>query len=336
MNVLIDMPIYEPALAELNATPGIAVQIVHNPAERVRPLPPELIRDCKVFFCTHPPENFHDMRALKFIQISSAGYSQLVGKGVNERRIRASNARGVFDVPIAEWNIAMMINLARDTRGLIHNQDAERWDRSSMHQHEIRGSTVGVWGYGGIGRETARLAKALGMRVHVLTRNGIHFREHIYCVRGTGDPEGNLPDRIFPSGEKEEFLRDLDFLVLAMPHTAATTRIIGEKELGHMKQSAFLLNPARGPLVDEQALIEALRNRRIAGAALDTHHHYPMPAGHPLWQMPNVIMTPHIAGSSLGPRFLERVWDIFVRNVERFIRNEPLLNELSAAELNGE
>lgn len=336
IDILVDMRVHAPALDVLKDIPGVAVRLVESPEERARPLPPELIRHCDVLFCTFPPENLHEMTALKFIQISSAGYTQLLCRGLNERNIRASNALGVFDVPIAEWNVAMMINLARDVRGMMHNQDDERWDRSARYQHEIRGSIAGIWGYGGIGRETARLAKALGIEVHVLTRTGVRPRKDVYCVPGSGDPEGILPNRVFRPDETEEFLRGLDFLILAMPQTGATTGIVGEKELRWLKPTAFLLNPARGPLVNEEALVDALRSKRIAGAALDTHHHYPMPAGHPLWHMPNVIMTPHISGSSLSPRFLERVWDIFVQNIRRLTRNESLLNELSASELDGQ
>jgi phosphoglycerate dehydrogenase-like enzyme len=335
LNILIDMRIHEPALEELMAIPGVSVQLVDAPEERSRPLPQELIRECDVLFCTFPPENLHEMAALKFIQISSAGYTQLIGKGLNKRDIRACNALGVFDVPIAEWNVAMMVNLARNMRGMMHNQDAECWDRSARYQREIRGCVVGIWGYGGIGRETARLAKALGMQVHVLTRSGVGSRKNVYCVPGTGDPEGILPDKVFRNEEKEQFLQGLDFLVLAMPQTSANTGIVGEAELRLLKETAFLLNPARGSLVNEQALIDALQNLDIAGAALDTHYHYPMPAGHPLWQMRNAIMTPHISGSSLSPRFLERVWEIFVQNARRLVRGEPLLNELPPAELDG-
>lgn len=334
MNILIDMRVHEPALEEVKTIPGVTVRLV-EPEERSRLLPAELIRDCDALFCTFPPENLADIVGLKFIQISSAGYTQLAGKGLNERGIRASNALGVFDVPIAEWNVAMMINLARDMRGMMHNQDVERWDRSAKYQSEIRGSTIGIWGYGGIGRETARLAKALGMRVHVLTRTGVAPRKNVYCVRGTGDPEGILPDKVFLLQDKEEFLEGLDFLVLAIPQTSANTGLIGAAELRRLKKTAFLLNPARGPLIEEHALIEAMRNRSFAGAALDTHFYYPMPGGHPFWQMSNVIMTPHISGSSLAPHFLERIWDIFVQNVRRLSRGEPLLNELSANALSG-
>jgi phosphoglycerate dehydrogenase-like enzyme len=335
MNILIDMPVYAPALKKLKDMPGVNVKIVDQPEERVRPLSRELIADCDALFCTFPPENHRDMEQLKFIQISSAGYTQVIGKGFDERNVKACNALGVFDVPIGEWNVAMMINLARDMRGMMHNQDASVWDRSARFQHEIRGSVVGIWGYGGIGRETARLVKALGMRVHVLSRSGVKPRTDIYSVAGTGDPEGVLPDKVFLMEEKEAFLKGLDFLIIAMPQTDTNAGTVGEVELKMLKPTAYLLNPARGPLIKEQALIKALEQNWIAGAALDTHYYYPMPADHPLWKMPNVILTPHISGSSLSPKFLERVWDIFVQNIERLHNGQNLLNELTPASLKG-
>jgi phosphoglycerate dehydrogenase-like enzyme len=241
----------------------------------------------------------------------------------------------VFDVPVAEWNIAMIINLLRDLRGMIRNQDQGVWDRDNRFQRELRGLNVGCWGYGGIGRETARLAKALGMRVHVLTRNGVKPRIDAYRVPGTGDPEGTLPDRVFCMEQQEEFLHGLDFLILAMPLTKATEGLVRERELRALRPTAFVLNPARGPLINEPALIRALREGWIAGAALDTHFQYPMPPEHPLWRMPNVIMTPHISGSSGSPFYLQRIWDIFVQNIERLQRQEPLLNELTPEQLAG-
>ena len=329
------MPVYAPALKKLREIPGVNVKIVDPPEERVRPLAKDLIADADALFCTFPPENHGEMEQLKFIQISSAGYKQLIGQGFSERGVKASNALGVFDVPIAEWNVAMMINLARDMRGMMHNQDAAVWDRSARFQHEIRGSVVGIWGYGGIGRETARQVKALGMQVHVLSRGGVKPRADIYSVAGTGDPEVTLPDKVFLMNEKEAFVKGLDFLIIAMPQTDNNAGIVGEAELKLLKPSAYVLNPARGPLIEEQALIKALQENWIAGAALDTHYYYPMPTDHPLWKMPNVIMTPHISGSSLSPKFLERVWDIFVQNIERISSGQPLLNELTPADLKG-
>ena len=335
MNIVVDMPVYAPMLHVLQQMQGVNVRLV-EPEERSRPLPPELIAGCEVLFCSFPPENHELMLKLRMIQVSSAGYRQLTGQKFEERAIKACNALGVFDVPIAEWNIAMMISLLRDLRGLIRNQESGTWDRSARFQKEIRGSVAGIWGYGGIGRETARLAKALGMKVHVMTRNGITIRQNTYCLPGTGDPEGVLPDKVFLKDDKEAFLQGLDFLIMAMPQTASTEGMIGEQELRMLKQHAFLLNPARGPLIKEQALLKALNEGWIAGAALDTHYHYPMPPGHPLWHMPNVIMTPHISGSSAGTHFTERVWDIFVQNVQRLQDGAPLLNELTREQLRGE
>lgn len=333
MNILIDMPLFEPKLNELNAIRGVKVKLVEPPEEHLRPLPPALIRDCDVLFCTFPPENHREMTRLKLIQISSSGYKQLIGQGFGKRGIRTCNALGVFDIPIAEWNIAMMINLARDMRRILHNQDDRIWDRSARFQHEIRGSVVGIWGYGGIGRETARLAKAMGLKVHVLSRKGIKPRQNVYCVEGTGDPLGVLPDKVFLIEEKEAFLRSLDYLIIAMPQTDSNEGIMDKEAFAALKPTAFVLNPARGPLIEERALLDALRNGQIAGAALDTHYYYPMPEEHPLWQMRNVMLTPHISGSSASPRFLERVWDIFVHNVKRLVSEKELLNELSKEDI---
>ncbi|MEO5803227.1 MAG: D-2-hydroxyacid dehydrogenase [Verrucomicrobiota bacterium] len=335
MKIVIDVVAHAPTLAALQKRADCQIELINPPEERSRELDSEHIRNADILFCTLPPTNHAMMRNLKWIQIASVGYTQLFGLDLPARGVRATNARGCFDVPIAEWNIAMMVNLVRDFRQMIRNQDAAVWDRSATFQRELRGATVGIWGYGGIGRETARLAHQMGLRVHVLARNDVEPIRNTYTVPGTGDSEGALPDRVFKSGEELEFLRDLDFLILALPLTKATEGLIGERELKALPRHAFVLNPARGPIIQQEALLRALREKWIAGAALDTHYQYPMPPDHPLWKFSNVIFTPHISGSSLSPNFKQRLWDIFLTNVERFAHGEPLLNELTAAQLNG-
>ena len=335
MKIVIDVAPHESALAALKQRGDFQIELIQPPEERARELDTEVIYDADIFFCSLPPTNHAVMKQLTWMQIASVGYSQLFNLDLPARGVRATNAGGCFDVPIAEWNVSMMINLARDLRQMIRNQEAAVWDRSAIFQNEIRGMTVGLWGYGGIGRETARLAKQLGLRVHVLTRNGVGPRNNIYAVPGTGDPAGILPDRVFCAGEEMDFLRDLDFLIVAMPLTKATEGLIGERELRALPRRAWILNPARGPIIQQEALLNALRENRIAGAALDTHYQYPMPPEHPLWKFPNVIFTPHISGSSLSPKFKERLWEIFSMNVERFSRGKPLLNELTPAQLAG-
>jgi phosphoglycerate dehydrogenase-like enzyme len=229
----------------------------------------------------------------------------------------------------------MMVNLARDVPGMLRNQQGRVWDPAARFQGELRGATVGIYGYGGIGRETARLAKALGLTVWVLTRGGVKPRGRTYAVAGTGDAEGRLPDRVFLPGDEAAFFAGLDYLVMAMPITPETRGIVGARELAALPRTAAILNPARGPLIDEQALVSVLREGRIRGAALDTHYHYPLPPEHPLWGMENVILTPHISGSSENPHFLLRIWEIFSANLDRFLAGEPLLNEVAASEFGG-
>lgn len=304
--------------------------------ENPEPIPAEKLRGKHILFCHAPPRNFHELDDLRFIQLSTVGYSQLYGLSWPEKGVLVANARGVYDVAIAEWCISMMINLARDLPGMFRNQSRRVWDRDARFQQEIRGTTLGIYGYGGIGRETARLAKALGVRVWVLARGPLKRREGIHRLPGTGDPEAVLADRVFSLEAKYEFFSGLDYLLLAMPHTPKTGSIIGARELAALPRTASVLNPARGPLIEEEALVEALRSRRIRGAALDTHYQYPLPSDHPLWSLDNVILTPHISGASGNRAFLPRIWELFSENVRRFLAGEDLINAVAPAELLGE
>jgi phosphoglycerate dehydrogenase-like enzyme len=330
-NVLIDAVLPSECLDRLRALPQVSVRTL-TPELKARPLPAEMLRDTHILLCKLPPENFDDLRQLKLMQLSTVGYEHLRHLGLGERPICVCNARGVFDTAIAEWNLAMMINLTRNLQQMIRNQERSHWEKTPVFQQEIRGKTLGLWGYGGIGRDTARLAKAFGLTVHVMTRSGIKKRENTYVQPGSGDPEGVFPDRVFTLGQHEAFLRDLDFLILALPHTQQSTGLIGERELRLLPSRAFILNPARGPIVQEPALLQALREGWIAGGAFDTHFVYPLPPEHPLWQFPNVILTPHVSGADHSALFPSRIGELFCANVERFLAGETLLNELTPAE----
>ncbi|MDP1591253.1 MAG: D-2-hydroxyacid dehydrogenase [Prosthecobacter sp.] len=333
MNIFIDTPIYEPGLARLKALHGVNESIADHIADERVVRPADQLRDVDALFCADVPENLSDMKALTWVQITSSGFEHLIPLDLPARGIRASNARGVFDAPIAEWCFAMMVNLARDLPQMYRNQQAGHWDRGAAFQSEIRGRTAGFWGYGGLARETARLAKCAGLRVHVLARNGVGPQQDLYRVPGTGDPDGVLPDEVFGTERKDAFLSGLDFLIIALPLNDSTRGLVTAEDLRKLPERALLLNPARGPIIQEEALLQALNEDWIAGAALDTHYHYPMPPDHPLWRMPNVIMTPHISGSTKSTCFPERVWDLFVQNVERMLRGDAPLNELPAEAL---
>ena len=329
--VLLSVTVDEAAIRRLEALPAVAVRVV-KPDGRDWVVSDDLARGAEVLLCKYPPRNLADLADLKVLQLSTVGYEHLRHLGLADRPLRVCNARGVFDTAIAEWNLAMMVNLARDLRAMVRNQEQGRWDRDPRFQQEVRGRVVGLWGYGGIARETARLAKAFGLTVHALTRAGVRPRRDAYTPPGAGDPEGVLPDHVFVAGQEREFLSGLDFLVLALPHTRQSGGLIGEEQLRALPRTAFLLNPARGPIVQEAALLRALAEGWIAGAALDTHFAYPLPPEHPLWRAPNVILTPHVAGGDHSRAFPARMGDLIVQNVRRYREGGPLLNELTARE----
>jgi phosphoglycerate dehydrogenase-like enzyme len=312
--------------------PGSTVRVTDPAPEQVR-WPIDLICDASVLLCEIPPANLEEMCSLEWIQLASAGYEQLRGLPLLARGVRVSNASGANDVPIAEWCITMMVMFERDMRRLLDNQRAHIWDRDARFQSELRGRRVGIIGYGNIGREVGRVCRCLGLEVWAMDRAPIGPRPDRYALPGTGDPEGVLPHQKFVTDQMADFLPHVDYLILTMPLTQATRGLIGERELRMLRPTAVLLNPARGPLVQEAALLAALREGWVAGAALDTHYQYPLPAEHPLWGMSNVILTPHISGSSAGREFLPRVWGLFAENLARYLAGKPLLNELSAAEL---
>ncbi len=210
----------EPTIRRLESLSGVKVRLL-TPNDSKWDAPDDAVRGTDILLCKLPPRNLDALTDLKMIQLTTVGYEHLRHLGFAERPVRVCNARGLFDTAIAEWNLAMMINLTRDLRGMIRNQEQAKWEKDARFQQEIRGKVVGLWGYGGIGRETARLAKAFGMTVHVLTRSGVGPRGNNYALPGSGDPDGVLPDRVFTAGKEADFLSGLDFLVLALPHTKA-------------------------------------------------------------------------------------------------------------------
>ncbi|MAE64279.1 MAG: hypothetical protein CMJ18_08385 [Phycisphaeraceae bacterium] len=338
LTLLISLLTRDPLLEQLQvAAPNAEIRLADHLEAPDCTLPAELMKGCDAVLAEFLPTNIDDFDELKWIQLSSAGYTQVLDLPILDRGIRVTNGRGNFDIGIAEWNVMMMLMTNRHVPEMMEHQRQETWDRSARFQVEMRGMTVGLYGYGGIGRATARLCRTMGLQVWALTRDGtVGRRDLVYCVEGSGDPEGVMCDRVFGPSQEDAFLEGLDFLVLAVPITPATTGIIGEKQLRRLKPSAVLINPARAGLVIFDDFERCMREGWIRAAAFDVHYAYPPPDDYPLWSVPNTIVTPHISGTTLSPCFLERVYDIFSRNVTRWIDGAPLLNELTPAQLRGE
>jgi phosphoglycerate dehydrogenase-like enzyme len=208
-------------------------------------------------------------------------------------------------------------------------QDSGAWPKNRWETFlsaEMRGKALGVVGYGSIGREAARIAKhGFAMRVLAMTRNGGTLRENRgYIVPGVGDPEGKLPDAWFAREQLHELLAQSDFVLIALPLTGETRDLIGEAELRAMKPTAFIVNIARGGIINEPALIRALKENWIAGAGLDVFGKEPLPTESGLWKLQNALIAPHI--SSATPHYDDRATDLFCENLRRYLQGQELLN----------
>lgn len=246
-------------------------------------------------------------RRLRWIQITSAGVDHLLEAGAALRHLVVTNARGIHAELMADYVVGVVVMLQWGFSRLLRHQQARAWQPQSTEP--LAGKRLGVVGVGAIGAEIARRGAALGMTV-------LGMRREPRPVAGV--------TRMFGPGELPAMLAECDFVVLVVPATPATARLIGEPELRRMRRTAYLVNIARGSVVDEAALVRALEERWIAGAALDVFETEPLPPPSPLWGMDNVIVTPHIAGEP--DEYQRRVMTVFAENIRRWRAGRPLVN----------
>jgi phosphoglycerate dehydrogenase-like enzyme len=255
-------------------------------------------------------------RRLRWIHVSAAGVGSLLFPALVESAVTLTNGRGLHAVSMAEHALGMMLAVARKLDHARDRQRERRWEQVGLWTAEppfrqLDGATLGLVGLGAVGSALAGRALALGMRV-------VAVRPHPVPASGADAVEQ------WPLERLPEMLEIADWVVLAAPHTAATRGLIGREQLARMKPGAVLVNLGRGALVDEDALVEALRAGRLGGAALDVVSREPLSPGSPLWALPNVLLTPHVSG--LGPRYWERAVEQFAANLERFLDGRPLFN----------
>lgn len=244
---------------------------------------------------------------LSWLQLSSAGADAYVRTVREDVVITAAN--GVYGVPTSEHALAMMLAMVRRLPSSVRAAERKEWERS-LEYDELYGRTCGVLGLGDIGSAIARRAKAFGMRVTALRRRPGNPPEYV--------------DKIYGRDSLLEMLAGCDHLVNALPDTPATHHLIDAIALARMKPTAYLCNVGRGATIDETALAGALQDGRLAGAALDVFETEPLPEESPLWELSNVLITPHRGGSS--PREDERVAELFLENLARSARGDELLN----------
>jgi phosphoglycerate dehydrogenase-like enzyme len=252
---------------------------------------------------------------LKWIQLTSAGADRLLNSGFVEQGITVTTVSGLHATPIGEFIIGAILQWAKGAPRTVRAQLKHEWVRFAPT--ELHGKTLGVIGIGHIGAEAARLAKAFGCRVIATRRSATATESTEYC------------DEIMPASELPRLLAESDYAVVCVPLTNETRGLIGERELRMMKPTACIVNIARGPVIVEDALIRALREGVIAGAALDVFEKEPLPPDSPLWDMENVILTPHISGGT--EIYNKRATEIFADNLRLYLAGESLRNVVDPA-----
>jgi phosphoglycerate dehydrogenase-like enzyme len=252
----------------------------------------------------------------RWLQLTSAGADRLIDSDlVRSPTVTVTTASGIHATPISEYVIGAMITFAKSFQRSFRAQQERTW--RPYWPRELEDATVGILGLGAIGGRVAELARALGMRVLAVRRSAER--------RATGTEAGHPSvDELLPLSDLPYVLAESDYVVLAVPLTEESRHMIGAEELRAMKPTAVIVNIARGPVIDQDALIAALKSGEIAGAALDVTDPEPLPPESELWGMENVMITPHISGGT--PRYMERAIDLFCDNLGKYLAGEPLRN----------
>jgi phosphoglycerate dehydrogenase-like enzyme len=307
----------EPQLAMLEQLPpntGIAVGNSLEAFERAAPdanviynwsLSGALMRDV-----------FRMCPRVQWVHTRSAGLDNILFQELVESPVPLTNGTGVFSPSLGEFALAAILYFAKDLRRMVRSQEAGVWEQFDIT--EIGGQTVGIVGYGDIGRAVATRVKAMGMRVLAVKRSG----PLLYNV----DP---LVARIYKPDDLTEMLPLCDYVVVAAPLTPETRGMIGDAAFAAMKRDAVVINVGRGPVIDEGAMVRALSEGRIKGAALDVFDVEPLPAGHPFYCLKNVLLSPHCADHT--PDWMDRAMQFFIEQFERFRKGEPLMNVVDKA-----
>lgn len=242
---------------------------------------------------------------VRWIHTLAAGVDFLPFDLLRRTDVVVTNSRHLYADALGEFAIAAMLWFAKDLRRMVRNQDRQRWEPYTVER--LEGRTVGIIGYGGVGEAAGRRAAALGMRVLPIRR-----RQEL------GEPT------------IDEVIAQSDYVLLSTPLTPGTFRLLSRERIAAMKPTAVLINLGRGATVDEEALVDALRSRRIRGAALDVFEVEPLPPGHPIWELDNVLISPHTADHTDDAHF--RAMQFFIENLRRFRAGESLVNVVDKIE----
>jgi phosphoglycerate dehydrogenase-like enzyme len=299
-----------PYLAHLSRMPQNLRMVVTDDLEQLKTIVPQA--DAILYASTSPVlvQTLPLAERVRWIHVLWTGVDGVLTPEMLKHPAILTNGRGVFSGPLADWVVAVMLFFAFEFGRVIRQQEQRVWE--PFISNTLEGRTLGIVGYGSIGSAVAARAHPFGMKIAALRRRPELFQGDLLVDQGYG------PNQL------KELITASDYLLVVTPLTAATRGMIGEREIALMKTDGVLINIGRGPVIDEGALVRALETHRIRGAALDVFQTEPLPPDHPLWRMPNVLLSPHTADRVDG--FLVPPFECFFENLDRFMRGQGLLH----------
>ena len=306
------------------------IVITQHATRQPEEIPAETWEKTEILFTSRAIPDADLTPNLRWVQFNFAGIDKWLDNPLFENSdIRVTSISGANASQVAEHILEMMLALGHRLPNLVRHQIQNEWptDRDKRFTPlELRDATVGIVGYGSIGRQAAKLLNAFGMTILASKVDLKTLEDSGYFPEGFGDKQAELPARIYPAEALRSMFKECDFVVVSVPLTDKTRGMIGKEQLRALKPHAFLIDASRGGVVDQDALIESLKAGEIAGAALDVFPEEPLAADSPLWEMENVIITPHIAG--ISSMYNQRVVTFFIENLKLYLDEQPLLNKI--------
>jgi len=314
----------------LDASDRIKLTVIQ--ARTAEDIPNEIWGETDILYTWKVLPDAEKVPNLKWAHFKSAGIDPFIKHPIlQSSNITITTSSGVITSQVAEYVLMAMLAFGQKLPKLRSYQQEGKWPKreekwSELIPVELRYSTVGILGYGSIGRQVARLLQPFGAAVLAIKQDTMHPEDTGYARQGMGDPHGDLFKRLYPMEALHGMLSECDFVVAALPLTDSTQHILDADAFQSMKESAYLINVCRGAVINQNALITALETNQIAGAALDVFEEEPLPEDSPLWEMENVIISPHVSG--LSQYIDEDTLSLFIENLNRYLVDLPLYNQV--------
>lgn len=327
IEVLLTVPFSEDLTERLSdLSPRIRLTSLN--VQKASEIPVDIWARTEVLYTGHILPDVSQAPNLRWIQFHFAGIDRYLDEPIMKKTaLQITTLSGASTLQMSEHALAMMLAMSRKLPALLQAQKKSEWPKDRFERYtpfELNGKTVGIIGYGSIGRQIARLLQPFGVTILASKFNAMHPHDNGYNPEGLGDPQGDLVQRLYPPQAIVSMLKECHIVVVTVPLTPQTSGLVDARALAALKPGGLLVDISRGGIVNPNDVIEALKSGQLAGAALDVFPEEPLPANHPLWQTPGVIISPHISGGS--SHYNERAAALFIENLQRYLADLPLYN----------